>query len=47
MTRLIHWISDLAATREPEVHFHQGPHSEPAVCFDPHCSRPRLDIGAH
>ena len=26
------------------VHFHSGPQSEPAVCYDAHCRNPRLDV---
>jgi hypothetical protein len=25
------------------VHFHNGPHGQPEVCFDNSCSRPRLN----
>jgi hypothetical protein len=25
------------------VHFHNGPHGQPEVCFDHSCSRPRLN----
>jgi hypothetical protein len=27
-----------------QVHFHSGPHGQPAVCFDAGCSNPRLDV---
>jgi hypothetical protein len=30
---------------EPPVHFHSGPDSTPAVCYDPHCRSPHLDVG--
>jgi hypothetical protein len=33
------------ACSEQEVHFHQGPQGQPAVCFDARCSRPHLDVG--
>ena len=26
------------------VHFHRGPAGQPAVCDDPRCSMPRLDV---
>lgn len=29
---------------QTEVHFHQGASARPAVCFDPSCSRPHLDV---
>ena len=47
MTRLIHWISNVIRDpdTEPEVHFHQGPQSTPAVCYDARCPAPRLDVG--
>ena len=27
-----------------EVHFHQGASARPAVCFDDHCAKPRMDV---
>ena len=44
--RLIDWISDvlLDAHTEPTAHFHQGPDSTPAVCYDARCGSPRLDV---
>ncbi len=27
-----------------QVHFHQGPQGQPAVCFDARCSQPHLDV---
>jgi len=47
MTRLIHWISTVVRDpdTEPEAHFHAGPESAPAVCYDAHCGAPRLDVG--
>jgi hypothetical protein len=26
------------------VHFHNGPHGQPAACFDTSCSRPQLEV---
>ena len=44
--RVIDWIANVM--REPymesEAHFHQGPESLPAVCYDPRCGSPRLDV---
>ena len=47
MTRLIHWISNVIRDpeAEPEAHFHSGPESLPAVCYDARCGQPRLDVG--
>jgi hypothetical protein len=44
--RVIGWISGLVRDpdTEPEVHFHQGPDSTPAVCYDVSCGSPRLDV---
>lgn len=28
-----------------DVHFHNGPTGQPAVCFDTGCTRPHLDVG--
>ena len=44
--RLISWFSGIVrdADREPEPHFHQGPDSTPAVCYDERCGSPRLDV---
>lgn len=47
MTRgMIGWIRDIVSDPdvEPAVHFHQGPESTPAVCYDTRCARPRLDV---
>jgi hypothetical protein len=47
MTRLIRWISNVGDPyTEPEPHFHSGPDSTPAVCYDARCGVPRLDVGA-
>jgi hypothetical protein len=49
MTRRI--LAVLSRARRPQpacseqVHFHQGPQGQPAVCFDAHCPRPHLDVG--
>jgi hypothetical protein len=45
--RVIDWISHAMADRyvEPEPHFHQGPESTPAPCYDAGCGVPRLDVG--
>jgi hypothetical protein len=47
MTRLIQWIAHVVRDpyTEPEPHFHSGPQSTPAVCYDARCGAPRLDIG--
>jgi hypothetical protein len=47
MTRLIRWITDVVRDQDtpPEPHFHSGPESTPAVCYDQHCQVPRLDVG--
>ena len=46
MTRLIGWLADVV--REPHTqsdpHFHTGPASMPAACFDARCDSPRLEI---
>jgi hypothetical protein len=34
----------LVADRAETVHFHAG-EEQPEVCFDPHCTSPRLDVG--
>lgn len=46
MARLIHWIADVIRDpdTEPVVHFHSGPESMPAVCYDARCGAPRLDV---
>jgi hypothetical protein len=48
MTRLIRWISHVIHDPLPELdaHFHSGPESTPAVCYDAHCESPHLDVGA-
>jgi hypothetical protein len=33
----------LVVDRAETVHFHAG-EGEPEVCFDPHCTSPRLDL---
>lgn len=43
LARLADAFRDDASDDEP-VHFHQGPHSEPTVCYDAHCSSPRLSV---
>jgi hypothetical protein len=45
--RVIRWIANSVRTEyvEPPPHFHQGPDSTPAVCYDADCSSPRLDVG--
>ena len=45
--RVIQWIANAVRDpyKEPQAHFHQGPQSTPAVCYDPRCSSPRLDVG--
>jgi hypothetical protein len=44
--RVIDWIANVLREpyTEPEPHFHQGPESAPAVCYDPRCGSPRLDV---
>lgn len=46
MTRLIQWAAAVVDAPHPEseVHFHSGPGNGPAVCHDPRCARPRLDV---
>ena len=46
MTRLIQWISTVVRdpSTEPEVHFHSGPASRAAACYEAHCDRPRLSV---
>ena len=46
--RLLSWISTIVrdADSEPQPHFHQGPESTPAVCYDAGCRSPRLDVGS-
>lgn len=46
--RLVQWFTDALREPEPELrpHFHQGPESTPAVCYDERCSLPRLDVGS-
>jgi hypothetical protein len=46
--RVIRWIVDVVRDPyiEPTVHFHQGPESRPAVCYDARCQSPRLDVTA-
>jgi len=45
--RVIQWITNVVHDRhtEPQAHFHQGPESTPAVCYDARCRSPRLDVG--
>jgi len=47
-TRVIQWIANVIRDpdTEPQAHFHQGPDSTPAVCYDTRCGSPRLDVGA-
>jgi hypothetical protein len=47
--RVIQWIANVMRDdpyTEPQAHFHQGPESTPAVCYDPRCGSPRLDVEA-
>lgn len=46
MTRVIHWITEIIRDSDaaPEPHFHQGPESTPAVCYDTRCDSPQLDV---
>jgi hypothetical protein len=46
--RVINWIAHVMREPDvqPDVHFHAGPESLPAVCYDAHCRNPRLDVGA-
>ena len=44
--RVIGWLNGVLHHPEPAVgvHFHQGTDSHtPAVCYDAHCTSPRLD----
>jgi hypothetical protein len=31
-------------TTQASVHFHNGPHGTPAVCDNPRCASPRLEV---
>jgi hypothetical protein len=44
--RVIDWIANVMREpyTEPEPHFHQGPESTPAVCYDPRCAAPHLNV---
>ena len=46
--RMIQWIASTVRTpyTEPATHFHQGPQASPAVCFNPNCPVPRLELDA-
>jgi len=46
--RVIQWIADVVRDpdTEPRAHFHQGPNSTPAVCYDTHCGSPHLDVNS-
>ena len=46
--RMIQWIASAVRSpyTEPEAHFHQGPQTTPAACYDPRCPVPRLDVEA-
>lgn len=46
MTTLLKRLSTLVGTphAEPEVHFHAGPDTLPAACFERDCGSPRLDV---
>jgi hypothetical protein len=48
MKRVINWIADVVRDPQPQaqVHFHQGPESTPAVCYDTRCRYPRLDAAS-
>ena len=44
--RVVQWFADVlrGPNAEPYPHFHKGPESTPAVCYDERCSSPRLDV---
>ena len=43
--RVKHWFTGLIGEPQaPEVHFHTGPDTLPAACFDSGCGIPRLDV---
>jgi hypothetical protein len=48
MTRRILAALNRALLADPrpweEIHFHQGPHGQPAPCYDTRCRSPRLDV---
>ena len=46
--RLFGWISTIVRDEDVETqpHFHQGPESTPAVCYETACRSPRLDVGS-
>ncbi len=46
MTRIVAAITRAlgGSYTEPPVHFHPGGAGEPAVCEDPRCDRPHLEV---
>lgn len=46
MKGLIQWFTNAVRNphTEPVAHFHQGPESTPAVCYDAGCGSPHLDV---
>jgi hypothetical protein len=45
MKGLIQWFTNAVRNpTEPAAHFHQGPESTPAVCYDARCGSPHLDV---
>jgi len=37
-------IAGRRAAAQAEVHFHNGPQGQPAVCDNPRCASPRLEL---
>jgi hypothetical protein len=42
--RLIERLRGEKPTTQASVHFHNGPHGTPAVCDNPRCASPRLEV---
>jgi hypothetical protein len=42
--RYLSLIARLRAPQGDRVHFHSGPQGEPAVCDNPGCTAPHLDV---
>jgi hypothetical protein len=42
--RLIERLRGEKPTTQAGVHFHNGPHGTPAVCDNPRCASPRLEV---
>jgi hypothetical protein len=42
--RLVDRLRSQKRTSASSVHFHNGPQGAPAVCDDPRCASPRLEV---